>query len=198
MSDITGIPDIIMVWPTDREIADPPPVAGFSVRVLPRALDSWWVDIHRKAVTTWKPAELRPWLERYRSMALPNGILLASSDTTNKPVCTAGSIANSRDGMFPGGGQLAWVATIPDHRNRGLATWLSALATQRLIKEGHEKIFLCTGEDMTQAIRVYLTLGYLPCLYAPDQHDRWARICDTVEHPFKPKSWPTLKAYVSG
>lgn len=198
MADLVGSPDIILVWPRGREILDPAPVAGYSVRALPRSLDSWWVDIHREAVPTWTTSDLTGWLERYRALSLPEGVLVATDDATGRPVATAGSIANSKNGMFPEGGQLAWVATVPDHRRRGLAYWLSALATLRLRHEGFRRMFLCTGDDMPAAISVYRRLGYVPCVYAADQLERWARICDVTGGPFEPELWPTLEEYVSG
>ncbi len=50
---------------------------------------------------------------------------------------------------------------------------------------------------MTPAIRVYLRLGYLPCMYASDQQSRWAQICERIEVPFEPDQWPTQEEYVS-
>lgn len=197
MTDLVGSPDIIMVWPSGKS-PDPLPVSGYSVRVLPRSLDDWWIDIHRKAVPVWKAPDLARWLDRYRMLALPDGILVATDVATGSPVATAGSIANSKEGVFSQGGQLAWVATVPEHRGRGLASWLSALATIRLQRDGHGTIFLCTGDDLTSAIRVYLRLGYLPCLYASDQRDRWARICEAIGHPFEPDGWPTPQEYACG
>jgi mycothiol synthase len=189
-------PDIILVWPHGRAAPATQPVDGYVVQALPRARDAWWVDVHRQAVPAWGEAQLRLWLERYRSLALQDGILVATDGETGAPAATAGSIAHDRDGLFPGGGQLAWVATVPAHRGRGLATWLSALATARLCRDGFTNIFLCTGDDLTAAIRVYLRLGYLPCLYASDQPKRWARICAAIGHPFEPVRWPTREAYV--
>jgi len=198
MSDLVGSPDIILVWPGDRELPEPVPVPGYSVRALPPALDSWWVDIHRKAVPSFAEPDLVRWLERYRSLALPEGILVATDEATQEPVATAGSLAHSKDGMFPDGGQIGWVATVPEYRGRGLARWLTALATLRLRRDGFRNVFLCTGEDMPAAIRVYLRLGYLPCLYASDQRDRWGRICAAIEKPFEPERWPTVQEYVRG
>ena len=127
---------------------------------------------------------LEGWLERYRSLALPEGILVDTQDSNGEPVATAGSIANSKAEIGLSGGQLAWVATIPDHRGLGLARWLSAVATQRLLQEGFQSIFLCTGDDMPAAIRVYLSLGYAPYIYASDQQSRWDRIFKLVGYPF--------------
>jgi mycothiol synthase len=90
------------------------------------------------------------------------------------------------------------VATVPEHRGRGLATWVSALATRRLLEDGFRRVFLCTGDDMPDAIRVYLRLGYLPCLYASDQRDRWSCICESIGAPFAPDRWPTHEEYVRG
>lgn len=196
VADLVGSPDIIMVWPPGM-IPEVVPVAGYSVRALPESLDSWWVDIHRKAVPVWDASSLARWLERYRSLALPEGVLVAT-DEAGQPVATAGSIVSSKAGIFPKSGQLAWVATVPGHRRRGLATWLSALATRRLQDEGFTSIFLCTGDDLTAAMRVYLQLGYRPCLYASDQRDRWARICESLGLAFEPDDWPTPEEYLSG
>ena len=73
---------------------------------------------------------------------------------------------------------------------------MSTLATARLQQDGFETIFLCTGDDLIPAIHVYRKLGYLPCLYAPDQRERWARICTKLGHPFEPHRWPTRDDYL--
>ncbi len=132
---------MVLVLPADCRVPEPTPVAGYSVRPLPRALDSWWIDIHRRAVPGFGVPDLESWLERYRSLALTRGILVATDNVSGDPVATAGSIANSKDGMFPDAGQLAWVATVPEHRRHGLAHWLCALATLRLQQDGFRRIF---------------------------------------------------------
>lgn len=51
MYDLVGRPDMILVWVEGREVPiSMRPVTGYSVRSLPRSLDSWWIDIHRRAV----------------------------------------------------------------------------------------------------------------------------------------------------
>lgn len=197
VSDLIGSPDIILVWPQGRAIPEPEPVVGYSVRVLSRALDTWWIDIHRKAVPAFGVSDLKIWLEHYQRFALAQGVLVATEDATQEPVATAGSLADSKRGMFPDGGQLGWVATVPEHRGRGLANWLCALATSRLQRDGFKRMFLCTGDDMPTAIRVYIRLGYIPCLYAVDQRERWAQICQVTKTPFEPDRWPTLEEYVA-
>lgn len=187
--DLVGSPDILLVLPPNQATLDPVPIPGYSIQPLAPELDCQWIDIHRHAVPSFSEANLKIWLTRYRQIALRDGILVAVDDVTGRPVATAGSIAHSKDGMFPNGGQLAWVATMPEHQGQGLATWLSALATKRLVDEGFQSIFVCTGDDMPWAIYVYLKLGYVPYLYASDQPDRWAKICDLLDHPFEPEEW---------
>ena len=198
MVDAARNPDIILVWPAGRAAPAAKPVPGYSVRDLPVALDAWWIDIHRLAVPSFRRADLESWLERYRELALTDGILVATDDASGEPVATAGSLANSKGGMFPGGGQLGWVATVPSHRGRGLAHWLSSLATKRLLDDGFDRVFLCTGDDMLDAIRVYRRIGYIPCLYASDQRERWARICEATKGAFAPQHWPTPEEYLTG
>jgi len=189
-------PEVFLVWPGGKEVPRPTPVAGYTLQVLTPSRDPWWIEIHRRAVPTFVPADLEAWLQRYRRLALPGGILVAIEDGTGEPVATAGSLADSREGLFPDGGQLGWVATVPEHRGRGLSGWLCALATLRLQEEGFRRIFLSTGEDMPAAIRVYLRLGFVPCLLDMRQRDPWARICRAVGAPFDPERWPTREEYL--
>lgn len=196
MSDLVGSPDIIMIWPKGQSLLVPEPPAGYSARSLPPEHDSWWIEIHRQAIPSFQVADLKEWLKRYRSFALDEGILVAIHDQSGQAVATAGSIAHSKGEMFPNGGQLAWVATVPQHRKQGLGTWLGALATSRLQREGFKRIFLSTGDDLTDAIRVYLRLGYVPCFYASDQRKRWNSICKEIGMDFEPDNWPSLKDYL--
>jgi len=195
MTDRVGSPDILMVWPYRQAVPEAPLPDGYSLRSLGPREDQEWIRIHRLAVPSFGEAQLEGWLARYRELSLSNGILAAIDDSTGQPVATAGSIANSKQGMFPDGGQLAWVATIPGHQGRGLARALSAQATARLVRDGFRRVFLCTGDDLVPAIGLYRRIGYLPCLYAADQPDRWSRICSQLQVPFEPLRWPTLEEY---
>ncbi len=170
---------------------------GYSLRPLQATEDETWIKVYAAAVPTFTRADFVEWLNRYRSLALTDGILLVTDDSSGQPVATAGSIAHSKGDMFPRGGQLAWVATVPGHRKKGLGRWISAVATARLQRDGFRNIFLTTGDDLTPAISVYLALGYIPCLYADDQRQRWEDICRIINHPFRPERWPTPSEYVA-
>ena len=189
-------PDILLVWPRGKaaETAVPPP--GYELLTLTPSLDSWWIDIHRLAVPSFARSDLETWLADYRTLALSDGVLVARHIESGTPVATAGTLANDKQGMFPNAGQIGYVATVPEHRGRGLGRWLSTVATQRLLDDGYRTIFLCTGDDLTAAISVYRKMGFVPCMYAPDQDERWQRICATIGQPFEPERWPSVRQYL--
>ena len=97
-------PDIILVLPPKKVIVKPVPIPGYSIEILTIDKDSWWIDIHQKAVPTFKESNLKEWLMAYRELSLHDGILVALDDLTGSPIATAGSLANSKQGMFPKGG----------------------------------------------------------------------------------------------
>lgn len=75
---------------------------------------------------------------------------------------------------------------------------MSTIATIRLVEEGFKNVFLCTGDDMLAAIKVYLSIGYTPCLYASDQKSRWSDICHKIGLSYTPDEWPTPEEYIRG
>jgi mycothiol synthase len=179
-------PDILLTWPRER-LSRPPEVAlpdEYALRTYRGDDADAWVRIHRAAVPSFPESDLRTWLQRYLTLALPRGIFVATVEGSDEPVATAGCIHGTREGTIPFGGQLAWVATAPTHQRRGLARALSALATRRLIEIGYESIFVCTGDDLTPAISVYLELGYEPYLYEPGMDARWYDIMVELGRPF--------------
>ena len=185
-------PDIVLVWPRDLSAPVPRPIDGFRVRVASGdADDDAWVEIQRRAVPAFREPDLHGWLGRYQKLAIPDGVLLAEDEQTGEPVSTAGGLAFDPNGMFPSGGQVGWVATVPEYRARGLATWLSTVVTSRLIREGFSNVVVVTGDDLLAAIRIYRRIGYLPYLYASDQAERWRRICQLAGLPYSPADWPS-------
>lgn len=186
----------VLVWPASLQIPDPVPVAGYSLRVLTDDLEAAWVAIQRKATPRYEKSELTAYLEAYRQIALVDGILIAFDDATDEPVASAGAIEGSYCDIFPGGGELAWVATIPSHQQRGLSRWLNSFVTSRLRKDGFKALSLSTSGDM-RANRAYCQLGYVPCLYAADQEDNWRQICAVTGTVFEPERWPNPQQYLT-
>ena len=92
--------------------------------------------------------------------------------------------------MFPFGGELGWVASVPAHQRCGLGRALSLAATNRLIQAGYRSIRVGTQDHRLAAIKLYLTLGYVPFLYAGEMVERWHGICEALQWPFTPENWP--------
>ena len=59
---------------------------------------------------------------------------------------------------------------------RRLGRIATELATARLVSEGMGQVYLKTDDFRLPAIRVYLTMGWEPNLYAPDMAGRWEAI----------------------
>jgi mycothiol synthase len=133
--------------------------------------------------------DVSDFLRKYLAGVLPNSLFFAIDRTSGEAVATAGAVHNTRDGMFPFGGELGWVATIPTHQARGLGRAVSAAATRRLIDAGYESIRVGTQDHRLSAIKLYLKLGYVPYPYQGDMADRWKQICSKIDWPFSPEQW---------
>ena len=179
----------ILVWPRGRQAPQPLPVDGYSIQPLPADQDSWWLNIQCQAVPHYTSDLLTPSLERYRRLALAEGILIAVEECSRLPVATAGSLISPRDDLFLNAGEIGWVATVPEHRQKGLSQWLCGVALNRLLAQDFDTIFLSTGRDMPDAIRLYFRLGFVPYLYAPEQWGEWEEICQENRLPFEPDRW---------
>jgi mycothiol synthase len=186
-------PTLFLLWPPSR-LATPPDVRlppGYALRTYQRGDEHAWRTIQDLAEPILPSADRDGLLKRYLSILLPNGLFFAIHSASGEAVATAGAVHNTRDGMFPFGGELGWVATVPAHQSRGLARAVSTAATRRLIGAGYESIRVGTQDHRLPAIKVYLRLGYVPYLYTEDMAERWGRICADLGWPFTPGEWVT-------
>jgi mycothiol synthase len=182
-------PTLFLLWPLSR-LASPPEVRlpeGYALRTYQRGDEATWRTIQNSAEPVPPGVQLDELLKRYLSLALPNGLFFTIHLASGEAVATAGALHNTRDGMFPFGGELGWVATIPAHRSKGLGSAVSAAATRRLIGAGYESIRVGTQDHRLPALKVYLRLGYVPYLYAADMAARWQQICARLDWPFCPE-----------
>lgn len=65
---------------------------------------------------------------------------------------------------------------------------------------GYRNIHLYTEDERLAALNIYLNLGYVPLMTAPDMEDRWQVICSTLDWPYNPITppRPTLAAEATG
>jgi mycothiol synthase len=138
---------------------------------------------------------LTDWLTR----VLPDGFFVvvphkAEAAVADAPRIVATAMASHNpDAMHPFGGELGWVAASVAHRGQGLGRAVCAAATARLIHAGYRRIYLRTDDWRLPALKIYLTLGYMPLLYGPEperMRTRWKTICDALNWPFTPEAWP--------
>jgi mycothiol synthase len=175
-------------------LADAPgvqPPEGYTLRTYERGDEAAWRTIQNLAEPVAPSVDLDGLLGKYLSAVLPHGLFFAIHSASGEAVATAGAVHNTREGMFPFGGELGWVATVPAHQCRGLGRALSAAATCRLIGAGYESIRVGTQDHRLPAIKLYLRLGYIPYLYTADMVERWRPICAQFDWPFTPDEWLT-------
>ena len=103
-------------------------------------------------------------------------------DPTGKPVATAAARLISeeeRKGYPPtanGLGYLHFVVALPESRGMGAGFAATAAVIRRFDELGLHDCILFTDDQRLAAIKVYLALGWLPVLSAPDMRERWGRV----------------------
>lgn len=106
---------------------------------------------------------------------LPNGFFVVEHTGTGSIVaaCFASHHPTER---HPQAGNFGWLAVHPAHGGQGLGRIVSAAVTNRLLRAGYEHIYLETHDFRIPAIQIYLSMGWVPLLYAPDMKQRWAAV----------------------
>jgi mycothiol synthase len=160
---------------------------GYDLRTYRNGDEAAWLAIQERADPAIPGGDFGAFLANYHATLLPDALFFAIDRQSGEAVATAGAVHNTRDGMFPGGGELGWVATIPAHQSRGLGRAVSAAAVRRLIDAGYQSIRVGTQDHRLPAIKLYLRMGFVPYLYAADMAQRWRRICTAVDWPFAPE-----------
>lgn len=177
-----------MVWPADR-LDSPPSVnvpAGYTLRThQPGDENEFYKVMDLAGFKNWDDDTLRPWLKKM----LPKGWFLIVHDASDEIVATAMATHNPTD-MHPFGSELGWVAGHPEHTGKGLGMAVCAAVVRRQLQAGYENIYLLTDDPRLPAITVYLRLGWVPFLYAPDMEERWQAVCEQLNWPFTPHEWP--------
>lgn len=180
-----------MVWP----LISPPTVSvcpGYSLRTYQHGDEPGFCKVMALAGWPgWSDETLRPWMARI----VPECWFMAVHEASGEIVATAMGLHDHSD-MHPFGGELGWVAANPAHAGKGLGRAVSAAVTARLMGAGYRNIHLYTEDERLAALNIYLKLGYVPLLTAPDMEDRWQVICSTLDWPYNPITppRPTLAA----
>lgn len=180
-----------MVWP-ESQLNAPPRVDvpdGYTIRPFRAGDEAAQVAVMNAAgFDTFDEPMLGEWLRR----VLPDGVFLAVHDASGEAAATAMAVHRPLD-VHPFGGELGWVARRPEHRGRGLGLAVCATAVSRFLRAGYKRIYLLTDDWRLPAVRVYLKLGFVPFLHESEALERWRPVCEQLDCPFEPDSWPAVE-----
>jgi len=173
-----------MIWP-ERLFGSPPKVIlpdGYRMRTFRPEDQAGHLRLMRSAgFEGWNEESLKGCL----ATVLPEGFFVVIHESTGQIVASAMATHNPSE-LHPFGGELGWLAACPDHRGKGLGTAVCAAVTARFLGAGYRRIYLRTDDWRLAAIQVYLKLGYVPFLHAPDMEGRWRAVCEKLAWPFRP------------
>lgn len=169
-------PVVTMIYP---ESAEPPEIdlpAGYSLETLRDEERPEYVALMQSAGFVDWTMERFGWVER---AVLPGGHFVVRHEASGAIVATA-LAAHRPDEDFPYGGELGWVATLPEHGGRGLARAACVAVLRRFRSAGYESIYLLTNTWRLAAVALYLKLGFVPYLRSPDHREAWERTLPRV------------------
>ena len=182
---MTSQPQLRMVWP-EIQLSHPPipnTPAGYTLRTAgPEDHEPFFALMASAGWPGWDQERLAPWVARL----LPQGWFVAVHRATGALVGTAMALQDCSEFGEPGG-ELGWVASDPRHRGKGLGRAISAAATACMIDYGYRFIHLYTEDWRMPALKLYLTLGYVPFLDRDGATARWQAICHQLAMPFRPQ-----------
>ena len=176
-----------MVLPDPQDGAGVRPIevalpAGYALRVFRAGDEEGYIRVMRLAgFVDWDHDSIAS----LRQTVLPDGIFFAVHEASDLIVTTACANYKSTP-LHPDGAEIGWVAGDPDHRGRGLGFAACAAAIRRFRQAGKAGIYLSTDDWRLPAIKVYLKLGLVPFLYAPDMPDRWRAVYGQLGLAFDP------------
>jgi mycothiol synthase len=163
-----------MVWPEQR-LRSPPAWSlpqAYTLRTFrPEDAADHVRLMHAAGFANWSQEQLAAALEK----CLPDGFFVIEHSPSRRLVAAA-MAQHQPSACHPCGGELGWVAGDPDHKGKRLGRAVCAAATKRLLEIGYRNIYLLTDDFRLPAIKVYLELGYVPFLSAPDVEGRWRNV----------------------
>ena len=174
---------IVMVRPSLEGVGDLPVPPGYRIRAFRPGDERWWARVETAAGEFADEARA---LERFASEFGPHAsemterCLLLESEGGE----VVGTTTAWRDPGFQGKdyGRIHWVAVVPAHQGKGLGRLLVVKALL-LLRRRHERAYLTTQTSSWIAVHLYLTLGFVPFLTAPEQEEGWALLRREASHP---------------
>lgn len=158
----------------------PPLVAPYRLRPYRPGDESAWIALlngdGRRELGAWTPERLR--VEILSHLVTGTQHFVWSGDTA-----AAGAGVYERS---PSCWEVGWVATLWQHRGRGLGRRVTAAAVAAALGLPSRPIFLFTDDFRLPAIRLYLDIGFLPDCIHPSHSDRWGAVFDQLGPRYGP------------
>jgi mycothiol synthase len=177
-------PLLEMVWP-ESLLASPPTVSvedGYNLRQYTDGDQDAYFNLLTAAGM--EQCSFKYWEKHI----LPNGFYLIECDQT-KDIVAACFASHHPTVRHVRAGNFGWLAADPKHSGRGLGKAVSSAVTARLVNAGYEQIFLETHDYRLPAIKIYLSMGWVPLLYCEEMYERWKSICEELKWPYTPEQW---------
>lgn len=178
-----------MTWPIHRrpepELLSSPP--GYVLRPAGDEDAQSFRDLMTRVdLGTWDDENLA----RTTATVVTGGWNIVVHESSGRLVATGmGHHRPIRD-LYPDGHEVGWIAASPDHGGHRLGRIVTAVATARLLDIGAECIYLQTDDFRLPALKSYLSVGFVPHLWADGMAPRWRAICTRLNAPFTPEVWP--------
>jgi ribosomal protein S18 acetylase RimI-like enzyme len=161
-----GLEKVRPWWRMDRNLAGelptPVPVSGYGILDGARVAKGSWAQMHNRSFADhWRFSARTE--EELIAGKPPELCLMAVTATTGAPAAVTLSQVEtySEDSRPQPVGLVSSVGTVPEHRRRGLASWLVAESLLRLRNAGarHASLYV-DGLNETRAFDAYRKLGF--------------------------------------
>jgi ribosomal protein S18 acetylase RimI-like enzyme len=145
----------------EGELPAPRPVRGYELRDGSQTAGCSWSDLHNRSFADHWRFSPRSEAELATGRS-PRLSLMASTDEGSPAALALGQVESYLDdSRSQPVGIVSSVGTVPDHRRKGLATWLVGELLNRLREEGARSASLYVdGWNHTRAFDVYSKLGF--------------------------------------
>ena len=181
----TGIEHIPLVMVRDhlRDLPVHAPPAGVTVRSYRRGEQSSWARVETCAgefPTIGRALEHFAREFGQHEDEMERRCLFAIDDRDGTPVGTATAWYDA--GRGPEWGRLHWVGVVPEWQGNGIGRSLVSAALRQMAA-AHSKAYLTTQTTSVAAVKIYLDIGFEPCLESPGCRDGWRLMATLLSHP---------------
>lgn len=168
----------LMMWWKKQPVEIPVLPKGFGIRTYRKGDAQGWIEACRDGLDTgsWTQEDFTGRMLNMDGLSA-DGIFFAVDEN--------GVIAATASGVFKekergGLGYVHMVCVRPEYRGKGLGRLLNAAVLCYLSKRCCTDVYLTTDDFRIPAIKVYLSLGFLPVLHHEDMEKRWIKIMERI------------------